>query len=275
MSTAATTRDYYDALTGRLLRDYVHGNPRTEAAIGMVVQRIPASAKCVLDIGCGIGWSSAEIKGHLSDAVVFGVDLSPKLIETATRLFGVTGLQFAVKDITNVSSLCPDTMDAVVLVDCYEHIPKPDRAHVHRLLNQILSPHGTILLTFPSHLHQAHLRANAPDRLQPVDEDVALDDILRLAHDLRGEIVHYQHVNIWNTNDYVHAVIQREPTFIPHNHPAACPSCAVTLEPTAQRRQRVVAQLSVQVSEDGVVTPAQQRSKRLLRTFLSRARTQV
>ena len=61
MGTSHTHRaTFYAGFRNRLLLDYVRGNGRTEAAIRHAIRFIPASAQRILDLGCGIGWSSRE-----------------------------------------------------------------------------------------------------------------------------------------------------------------------------------------------------------------------
>ena len=44
-------REFYDNFSERLLADYVHGNPRIEAAIKHALRWIPLNARRILDIG--------------------------------------------------------------------------------------------------------------------------------------------------------------------------------------------------------------------------------
>src|SRR5207244_3614944 len=93
-TTIKTAQSFYDSAASSGLSDYVHGNRRLEGAIKHTLQWLPKDSLRILDIGCGIGWSSWEIKRRRPDAVVLGIDLSPKRIEMATTLFSTGGLDF-------------------------------------------------------------------------------------------------------------------------------------------------------------------------------------
>jgi SAM-dependent methyltransferase len=60
---------------------------------------LPGGGMNVLDVGCGIGWSSCEMARNYPAAPVLAVDLSPRLVATARSVFGEeTWIRFEVKD---------------------------------------------------------------------------------------------------------------------------------------------------------------------------------
>ena len=181
-------KDFYNEFAPKLLADYAHGNPRTEAAIRYAVSKIPASARRILDLGCGIGWSSGEIKRALPAAAVLGVDLSPQLIETAAALFATPDLAFAAADLTQAGLDLAPPFDAIVMLDVYEHIPREARGRLHQQLARLLGPEGILLLTFPSVSHQEFLKQCHPDQIQPVDELIHEPDLQQLARDRGGRL---------------------------------------------------------------------------------------
>ena len=99
--------------------------------------------------------------------------------------------------------------DACVMLDVYEHIPKASRSMLHQALSSVLNEDAVLVLSCPSPLHQRFLREHEPEGLQPVDEDVALVDLLQLARELSAELSHFEYKSIWATNDYFHAAIDR------------------------------------------------------------------
>ena len=101
--------------------------------------------KRILDIGCGIGWSTHEFANYFNEAVVKGIDLSPVLINTADRLFNRDNLSYQVFDIT--SNVPTQTFDAVVMIDVYEHIPKKERANFHLALKKLLKRQRKITIS--------------------------------------------------------------------------------------------------------------------------------
>ena len=50
--------DFYNSFGLKLINDYVRGNKRMENAIVELSKFIKSDSTAILDIGCGIGWSS-------------------------------------------------------------------------------------------------------------------------------------------------------------------------------------------------------------------------
>jgi 2-polyprenyl-3-methyl-5-hydroxy-6-metoxy-1,4-benzoquinol methylase len=202
---------FYDDFSTRLLRDYVRGNRRVQAAVKRVVDSIPAGARSLLDIGCGIGVSSHAVARTHRHLQVVGVDISPRNIEMAKRLFDDANLSFHVSDMSAVPVESPS--DVISMLDVYEHIPLDHRDRFHRVLSECLKPDGVVVVTCPTPLHQAHLRQYEPTGLQVVDETVTLQDIVRLADDIGAWVTRYEMISMWRENQYFHAVLQRSPSY--------------------------------------------------------------
>ena len=202
---------YYDNFVERLLTDYLQSNPRAEKAIKFAAKWLRvAGCRNILDIGCGIGWSSSEFASHLPDCKVGGLDLSPSLIETATFLFGgIENPKFSVTDITSSEFLPDHKYDGIVMLDLYEHIPLLDRAGFHSAVKSCLGDQFIIILTCPSASFQDFLRKNNNELLQPVDEDVLEEDAKLFAAHVGGELILFQPISIWQTNDYNQIVISK------------------------------------------------------------------
>ena len=105
--------------------------------------------------------------------------------------------------------------DLIALVDMHEHIPRDCWPVFHDTLARSLGDTGTLVMTTPSPLHQDHLEANKPNRLQVVDETLELSDVTSLAERLDATVIRYQWIGVWHSNDYVHTVISRAPRFDP------------------------------------------------------------
>jgi glycosyltransferase involved in cell wall biosynthesis/2-polyprenyl-3-methyl-5-hydroxy-6-metoxy-1,4-benzoquinol methylase len=201
---------FYDRFARKLLADYASGNPRTEQAILFAISMLPGGWIEVLDIGCGIGWSTSEIASNRPDARVRGVDLSPRLVTTARSLFGrEPRLRFEACDF--IEDEIEGEVDAIVLLDVYEHFPASARALVHDRFRTLLKDDGCLILTVPTPEHQQFMRNEHPGGVQPIDEDVSGDDVERLAHDIEGRVVARRTVSVWHADDYMHALIQRGP----------------------------------------------------------------
>jgi SAM-dependent methyltransferase len=198
--------DFYNKFDQKLIHDYANGNLRIENAIVSLSKWIPESTSRILDIGCGIGWSSHEFAKHFANAEVDGIDLSNVLIETAQKLFEQPNLSFGIRDVTN--NLPETTYDAIILIDVYEHIPAELRKNFNKGLKNLLSDKGRIILACPSKFHQEYLRENNPEGLQPVDEDIDAGVLIDLARETNTELIHFAYQKIWNSFDYLYAVLE-------------------------------------------------------------------
>jgi trans-aconitate methyltransferase len=206
-------RAFYDAFTDKLVRDYVQGNLRQSRAFELVRSAIGPDTKHILDVGCGIGASSASYVEGRPDVRVHGVDISPNNVQVATALFGGPQVRFSVSDMQSAPG--GQSYDLIALVDMHEHIPRDAWPVFHQTLARLLSDIGSIVMTTPSPLHQDYLKTKKPAGLQVVDETLELSDITAMADRLSATVIRHQWVGVWHSNDYVHTVISRAPRFDP------------------------------------------------------------
>ncbi len=204
---------YYNAFSKALTEDYIVSNPRTKSAIKHILAWLPKQTKAILDVGCGIGWTSFEVAKKRSSSTVFGVDLSPESIKIAHSLFEKNNLTFAQQDITVKDFQDNNRFDAVLLVDVYEHIPAEARAFFHQSIAAILNESGRIIITCPTALQQRWLIEHNKEGLQPIDEVITVKEIHDFATAVQGEVIYFAYKRIWDENDYFHAVIERQPKF--------------------------------------------------------------
>ena len=205
---------FYDDILNQRLRDYIYGNERISAALELASSLIDCSTKQVLEVGCGLGISAAKFIQGRDWLKVHAIDISPKVIEAAKKLFGGNArLIFEVSDMGEVPRMAP--YDLVTMLDVYEHIPRDRWPQFNAVLGAALSASGTIAITTPSKLHQQYLAREQPSGLQIVDETVDLPDLLALAKDVSGTVVYFKLVSIWNINDYAHTIIARNPPYRP------------------------------------------------------------
>jgi cyclopropane fatty-acyl-phospholipid synthase-like methyltransferase len=207
------TSKFYDNRVEKFLLDYLRGNKRTEAAISYALSVIPINIKNILDLGYGIGWSSYEISRYFPDVSILALGLSKTLIQTARKIFAAKNIHYETMDITSKNFLNKDNIfDAIIMIDVYEHIPKNKREFFHKAINKSLSRKGRIILTCPTIYHQNWLKQNNPSGLQPVDENVTLNDLEKLADSISGQVIDYEQKSIWRKKDYFHATISRNNT---------------------------------------------------------------
>lgn len=238
---------FYNQFDSRLINDYVLGNKRVISAIKNLGQFIPANSKKILDIGCGIGWSSHEFAKSFPNSRVNAIDLSPVLVKTASMLFGEQeNLTFHTYDLTQ--ELPMDTYDAIIMIDVYEHIPKSDRFNFHTSIKKNLGSQGRLVLACPSKYHQAYLKENNLSGLQPIDEDVDFEIIQTIAKDIDGEIIFFEYQNIWRNYDYLYAVIELNPQYGTIDR--TIKEGPLNLETKDERELRVQSKLGIQRDQD-------------------------
>lgn len=207
MGDAGQVETYYNERVAGKLGDFTSCNPRIEAAIATIAEWAPWPPRRVLEIGCGIGATSWRMARAWPDAEVVGADISRTSIEVAQVCFKRPNLSYRAGPITADSITGP--FDLVVLMDVYEHIAPAERASLHAAIKSGLAEQGRVVMTVPTPKLQAYLRANMPERLQPVDEDIGLDEIATFARETATELASFRQVGIWRYGDYGHLVFGR------------------------------------------------------------------
>jgi SAM-dependent methyltransferase len=210
-------KTYYDAHVAGKLNDFVEGNERVECAWTTIEHWAPTSPKRILEVGCGIGAICWRMTRRWQEAQVIGLDVSPKSLEIARKLFGSSRLSFVAGPL--VKGKFAEKFDLIVLMDVYEHISVVERSALHEALYEVRNEGGRIILSFPTPRHLAWLRQHQPDQIQPVDEDINVDTIVALARDTGTEILLYQEVGVWHEGDYAHAVLGRREEWVEATHP--------------------------------------------------------
>lgn len=202
------SESFYNEFGKKLIEDYIIGNPRMLSALDFMERVVRSHGPTsVLDIGCGIGWSSFRLATNRGIENIQAVDLASNSIAIAGKLFAHPKIKFSVQDVTEMDSKNTGAYGAIVLLDVYEHIPLEARPEFHAALKRLLAPNGVIILTAPTIRHQNFLRSQKPEGLQPVDEDVGLDQLMKLASDIGGSVSFYREKSIWSSCDYLHCAI--------------------------------------------------------------------
>lgn len=213
MSETAATEiaKYYDDGVEGCLRDYVRGNRRIRQAEAFFLSALNRSRpRRVLDVGCGIGSSAYRLCQRSDGVQVVAVDISERRIAVARDLFQHPNLSFKVSAMD--APLGEGAFDAVVMMDVYEHIPRTRVKAFHHEVANLLTPDGLVLMTMPSPLHQARLAAERPDALQIVDETITAREIVQFADDIGAMVTQFRFQDVWMTNDYIHAALERAPS---------------------------------------------------------------
>jgi 2-polyprenyl-3-methyl-5-hydroxy-6-metoxy-1,4-benzoquinol methylase len=97
----------------------------------------------VLELGSAHGGFVALLRQAGFDAT--GLDLSPAIVDFATRTFGVPMLTGPVED----QAIDPGSLDAIALMDVIEHMPDPVASMRHCL--SLLKPDGVMLIQTPGY----------------------------------------------------------------------------------------------------------------------------
>lgn len=120
--------------------------PKWIAALPDIQKRLEAGGK-VLDVGCGVGWSSLYLAAAFPRATVHGVDSDDASILEARRQAENMGLQsrvsFTCSGIETVGG--EGSYDLATLFECLHDMPYPVRAL--EAVRRFLAPEGAVLLS--------------------------------------------------------------------------------------------------------------------------------
>ncbi|MFE6623567.1 class I SAM-dependent DNA methyltransferase [Streptomyces sp. NPDC057740] len=141
------TRISYDTIAdayAERFSDWLGVHPMDRALLGGFAELVAVrGGGPVADIGCGPGQVSAAL-----DALglpVFGVDLSPRMVELARRAH--PGLRFHVGSMTSLG-LPNGTLGGIVALYSVIHVPDDHLPTVFAEFHRVLVPGGHVLLAF-------------------------------------------------------------------------------------------------------------------------------
>jgi 2-polyprenyl-3-methyl-5-hydroxy-6-metoxy-1,4-benzoquinol methylase len=200
--------EYYNNYTHQLLNDYIKNNKRVDTALKGIIYLIDLiKPSKVLDLGCGIGWSSFEISRHFPEIKIEAFDLSSDLIRIGLDIFEAENLKFEVKDLTKEEKISSKKFEFVCMIDVFEHIPSEARNNFGKSLKRVLGDKFMLFLSCPTISMQNHLKATNPSAIQPVDEDINEQILQEFSTILNANLIFYREHSIWRETDYLHAVI--------------------------------------------------------------------
>lgn len=198
---------FYDEFSRHFIDDIVSRNERVQRQLEFFARSISKETRSVLVLGFGSGEGAYFIATKVArECRILGVDISTENVKLAQALFGHPRIEYRKADI--LSGTIEGNWDVIVLPDVYEHIPRESHSSLHARFNKLLTERGRILLTLPSMGKQDALRASGG--LQIVDETITLEDLRTMANAVGGLLTHFNMISVWETNDYAHAVIERE-----------------------------------------------------------------
>jgi ubiquinone/menaquinone biosynthesis C-methylase UbiE len=122
-------------------------NRRLQMTLKVLVDALNSASSnpSILDVACGEGVITAEIKKSFSRADVWGIDYSISAIEAASMQHG--DIEFAVGDAYRLP-YPPESFDVAVLNNIWEHVPDPLR--LLEGVKRVLKPGGYVIISTPS-----------------------------------------------------------------------------------------------------------------------------
>jgi SAM-dependent methyltransferase len=115
------------------------------AAVPGLAERLAAGSARVLDIGCGVGWSSVCLAKAHPGVVVDGVDLDPGSIAAARLVAESEGVSDRVRfELRDAASLAGAGYDLVTMFEMLHDLARPVEAL--RAAREALGPHGVVLV---------------------------------------------------------------------------------------------------------------------------------
>ena len=117
-----------------------------------LIEEISKDNSKLLDIGCGMGHPTAIYKKRFPTMKIYGLDQSITGIRYAHKAF--KDIDFIVAD-AYTPPFADDFFDIIVLNNIWEHVPDPLK--LLNVIDRILKPRGTIIISTPSRYRYGNL----------------------------------------------------------------------------------------------------------------------
>jgi len=209
---AASRRFYDEFMQRRMLQYRLSPNLRLERAARFVLSHARPGMR-VLDVGCGIGVVSEAVARRVAPGRVVACDLGEANVWYARRSVPLGNVEFhladAIRDFPAIERRLDAPVDLITMIDVIEHLPGDGKAALLANLGRVAAPSATLCLTFPTPEYQQWLRAHDPAELQPIDDDIEVADLARMAAAGGWRTTSFRYVDVWRRNQYVQAVLAR------------------------------------------------------------------
>jgi len=214
MDRTYEVKKFYDEATVRKLHGFIYSNRRVEYAWqGLSSIFNFTRPKRILEIGSGIGEICYRLATDYHNSEVVGFDISEQSIKIASDLFVASNLSCVRADrITEAKFSKKEKFDLIFLMDVYEHIPIDDRNELHQFISVNISENGFVFFSCPTPQHLEYLKTNKPIEIQPVDENITLEDLIYVSKKISLRLIQYKEVSVWRAADYFHAVFSNYPS---------------------------------------------------------------
>lgn len=160
--------------------------------------KIPSNAR-ILDIGCGTGASTRQILQTIPDAIIWGLDNSPSMLDVARNINIIPSrIKFIEGDAGDLPSCVNERMDAIIYSASIFLVP--DYQASLSQARDLLEPGGTLGLTFMVGVfynnENALVRADASagtnlSQKKPVELDNLIVAVKNLFSEVSVEIVDF------------------------------------------------------------------------------------
>ena len=210
--------NYYDEFHISSIINYrVLGNKRIDKIKGLIDDYLKDKRNekiNILEIGCGIGVITEYVAKKYPLCHAIGIDLSGKAIDYAKKSVKLSNIAFIEGDVINGQRSLDEAIgarkfDILILPDVIEHLPKEKHHVVFNYLAKLISSQAVIFITYPNPEYTHWLLYNRPSLLQPIDEVIGIDDIMKICAMLGTQIILYKKTNISLKQDYNHVVLAR------------------------------------------------------------------
>lgn len=146
MSKSKVDFDDYTDNYNSLLRESTGFFTKSEAyfaryKVDILRREVPATAKRLLEYGCGIGRNIPFLRAAFPDATIIGSDISTASLDIARKENPCVDFFLEQADID-----VGDPYEVIFIAGVFHHIPVRERAAVMKTLFRRLSPGGTIVI---------------------------------------------------------------------------------------------------------------------------------
>ena len=253
----ADLRGIDDLTRGRIVA-YVYGDERFEEAIRSVLRVLPRDVGSVVDVGCGIGWSTAELRRALPDSVVSGRDINVSSIEVADRLFGSEGVDFRAFGSRGFAKPV-EQFDTAVVITTAPKLTALAAKEFGAELAGLVKPHGLAVLA----IARGQTPSSNPPSSGPATDVPPV--VEQLAVHLGGRLLALSHQE---NNTLLYAIALGAPSKADLDRAALG---RPRLENRRRRAARTRLSLGVRVTPDGYMLPARRGPRVLVATPLRSA----
>jgi 2-polyprenyl-3-methyl-5-hydroxy-6-metoxy-1,4-benzoquinol methylase len=112
-----------------------------------VFLHVPASAKIILDVGCGTGEMGKELRTNQKERIVYGITYLKKEYDIAAKLLNKVWLT----DINSEEIKIDTQFDCIIFSHVLEHTYKPEA--VLKYFSRFLKDEGLIIVALPNILY--------------------------------------------------------------------------------------------------------------------------